>query len=166
MNQPEGYINKGKEHYVYKLNKALYGLRQAPRAWNIRLDRSLKQLGFTKCAQEQAVYTRGEGRSGIIIGVYVDDLLVTGEDPEEIATLKRQMMDEFEMSDLGLLTFYLGIEVAQEGRRMTLKQSAYAKKVLSQFGMAECNATKIPMEPKTQLHKDPEGEPVDATEYR
>ncbi|KAI3435142.1 RRM domain-containing protein [Psidium guajava] len=166
VKQPEGFVVEGKEHCVYKLSKALYGLRQAPRAWNTRLDKSLKRLGFTKCAQDQAVYTRGEGRASLIVGVYVDDLIVTGEDPEEIVLFKQQMMKEFEMSDLGLLTFYLGIEVAQGGNRITLKQSAYAKKVLDQFGMAECNPTKFPMEQKAQLHKDPEGEPVDITEYR
>lgn len=77
MSQPKGYAIKGKEQYVLKLSKALYGLRQAPRAWNIRLDRSLKKLGFTKCASEQAVHKRGVGKDSIILGVYVDDLLVT-----------------------------------------------------------------------------------------
>ncbi|KAG6517847.1 hypothetical protein ZIOFF_021246 [Zingiber officinale] len=76
------------------------------------------------------------------------------------------MMTEFEMSDLGLLSYYLGIEVEQQKSRISLRQSAYAKKILSQFKMADCNATKHPMEPKTQLHKDLEGTPVDATEYR
>ncbi|KAG6470837.1 hypothetical protein ZIOFF_071917 [Zingiber officinale] len=76
------------------------------------------------------------------------------------------MMIEFEMSDLGLLSYYLGIEVEQQKSRILLRQSTYAKKILSQFKMADCNATKHPMEPKTQLHKDLEGTPVDATEYR
>ncbi|KAG6509279.1 hypothetical protein ZIOFF_034672 [Zingiber officinale] len=85
---------------------------------------------------------------------------------EKINKFKQQMMTEFEMSDLGLLSYYLGIEVEQQKSRISLRQSAYAKKILSQFKMADCNATKHPMEPKTQLHKDLEGTPVDATEYR
>ncbi|KAG6467872.1 hypothetical protein ZIOFF_072436 [Zingiber officinale] len=85
---------------------------------------------------------------------------------EKINKFKQQMMTEFEMSDLGLLSYYLGIEVEQQKSRMSLRQSAYAKKILSQFKMADYNATKHPMEPKTQLHKDLEGTPVDATEYR
>ncbi|KAG6513863.1 hypothetical protein ZIOFF_024200 [Zingiber officinale] len=76
------------------------------------------------------------------------------------------MMTEFEMSDLGLLSYYLGIEVEQQKSRILLRQSAYAKKILSQFKMADCNATKHPMEPKTQLHKDLERTPVGVTEYR
>ena len=70
------------------------------------------------------------------------------------------------MSDLGLLHYYLGIEVAQEDDVITIKQAAYAKKVLKKFGMQECNRTKYPMEPRNHLHKDGEGHPVDAMEYR
>lgn len=76
------------------------------------------------------------------------------------------MQGEFEMSDLGLLSYYLGIEVEQGEGGTTLKQTAYAKKVLVQFGMQDCNSTLIPMDPKMQLHKDAEGQEVDATEYR
>ena len=112
------------------------------------------------------MYTRGSTNTRIIVGVYVDDLIVTGEDPVAIKNFKKQMMGEFEMSDLGFLTYYLGIEVEQQKAGITIKQSAYAKKVLDQFGMASCNPVKIPMEQKLQLHKDADGEPIDATEYR
>ncbi|KAG6514647.1 hypothetical protein ZIOFF_025016 [Zingiber officinale] len=126
---------------------------------------SLKELGFKKCNQEHAVYTRGKREASILVGVYVDDLIVTGRSTEGINKFKQQMMIEFEMSDLGLLSYYLGIEVEQQKSRILLRQSAYAKKILSQFQMADCNATKQPMEPKTQLHKDLEGTPIDTTEY-
>jgi hypothetical protein len=129
--QLEGFIKKGQEHLVLKLSKALYGLRQAPRAWNICLDKSLKELGFMRCKQEQAVYTRGRGAEAMIVGVYVDDLIVTGENPARVEAFKKQMMGEFEMNDLGLLSYYLGIEVGQGVNGITLKQTAYAKKVLS-----------------------------------
>ncbi|KAG6518159.1 hypothetical protein ZIOFF_021561 [Zingiber officinale] len=127
---------------------------------------SLRELGFKKCNQEHAVYTRGKREASILVGVYVDDLIVTGRSTEGINKFKQQMMTEFEMSDLGLLSYYLGIEVEQQKSRILLRQSVYAKKILSQFQMADCNATKQPMEPKTQLHKDLEGTPIDATEYR
>lgn len=67
----------------------------------------------------------------MIVGVYVDDLIVTGENPARVEAFKKQMMGEFEMSDLGLLSYYLGIEVGQGVNGITLKQTAYAKKVLS-----------------------------------
>jgi len=98
--------------------------------------------------------------------VYVDDLIVTGEDPAEIKEFKEQMTKEFEMSDLGLLSYYLGIEVGQYRDFTTVKQTSYAKKVLDQFGMGKCNATKFPMDPGTKLHSDKGGHPVNATEYR
>jgi hypothetical protein len=157
---------KGKEHCVLKLSKALYGLRQAPRAWNVKLDKSLKKLNFRRCLSEQAVYTRGIGKNAVILGVYVDDLIVTGGNPEEINLFKKQMMIEFEMTDLGPLGYYLGIEVEQKEDFITVKQSGYAKKVLEQFGMSECNSTKLPMEPGCKLNADKGGQPVNPTEYR
>ncbi|KAG6469829.1 hypothetical protein ZIOFF_070760 [Zingiber officinale] len=126
---------------------------------------SLEELGFKKYTQEHAVYTRDEGEASILVGVYVDDLIVTGSSTEKINKFKQQMMTKFEMSDLGLLSYYLGIEVEQQKSQILLRQSAYAKKILSQFKMADYNATKHPMEPKTQLHKDLEGTPVEAMEY-
>ncbi|KAF0924771.1 hypothetical protein E2562_014570 [Oryza meyeriana var. granulata] len=96
----------------------------------------------------------------------MDDLIVTGQDFSAITEFKRQMMAQFEMSDLGLLHYYLDIEVAQGDGGITIKQATYAKKVLEQFGMSECNPTKFPMELRTQLHKDGEGHPADAMEYR
>jgi hypothetical protein len=135
VSQPEGYTVKGKEQLVLKLSKALYGLRQAPRAWNVGLDKSLRNLNFRRCLSEQAFYTRGTGEDAIIIGVYVDDLIVTGGNPKEIDAFKKQMMTEFEMTDLGLLSYYLGLEVEQKADSITIKQGSYAKKVLEQFGM-------------------------------
>ncbi|KAG6501318.1 hypothetical protein ZIOFF_041197 [Zingiber officinale] len=126
----------------------------------------LEELGLEKCTQEHVVYTRGEGEASILVGVYVDDLIMTGSSAEKINKFKQQIMIEFEMSDLGLLSYYLEIEMEQQKSQIFLRQSAYAKKILSQFKMTDCNATKHPMEPKTQLHKDLEGTPVDATEYR
>jgi hypothetical protein len=101
VSQPEGFVKNGQDKMVLKLRKALYGLKQAPRAWNVKLDGSLRKLGFKKCVSEPAVYTRGEGLSALILGVYVDDLIINGGDPREIGVFKVQMTSEFEMSDLG-----------------------------------------------------------------
>jgi hypothetical protein len=151
---------------VFKLSKALYGLKQAPRAWNVKLDKSLKKFGFSKCLSEQAVYIRGAGTDAVILGVYVDDLIVTGGNLAKVKLFKTEMMTEFEMTDLGLLSYYLGIEVDQRDDFITVKQSGYAKKVLGQFGMQDCNSTKVPMEPGNKLDADKGGVPVDSTEYR
>lgn len=111
VKQPEGFERRNEEGKVYKLSKALYGLRQAPRAWNACLDQYLKKLGFMRCSLDYSVYTRKKQGRILIIGVYVDDLLVTGSCPNDVKEFKQEMRAKFEMSDLGLLTYYLGIEV-------------------------------------------------------
>jgi hypothetical protein len=91
----------GNEDKVLHLCKALYGLRQEPRAWNAKLDDSLSALGFERCPSEHAVYRRGTGNTLLLMGVYVDDLIVTGVDTAEIDRFKQQMTKTFRMSDLG-----------------------------------------------------------------
>jgi hypothetical protein len=166
VKQPPGFVKRGEEHKVLKLHKALYGLRQAPRAWNIKLDRTLISLGFEKSPLEHAMYKRGQGRDRLLVGIYVDNLLITGADEEEIAKFKLQMKELFKMSDLGLLTYYLGIEVQQKLGEITLCQEAYAKRILENCGMEDCNPTQVPMEPRLKLSKKSEAPAVDATEYR
>ena len=166
VSQPKGYVKAGQETKVYRLLKALYGLRQAPRAWYAQLNKCLLRLGFVKCPYEHAVYTRREGSETLILGVYVDDLLITGTNIANIVSFKKQMAREFDMTDLGTLSYYLGLEVEQRKGSIKLKQTAYAKKVLEKTGMSECNPVKYPMEHKIQLTKDEGGEPVDPTQFK
>lgn len=102
----------------------------------------------------------------MIVGVYVDDLLVTGSCPNTVKMFKKDMSTKFEMSDLGLLTYYLGIEVNQHEEGVSLKQEAYAKALLDKTRMKACNSTRAPMENKLKLRKKEAGELVDPTEYR
>jgi hypothetical protein len=111
VTQPAGFVVNGAEHKVLKLKKVLYGLRQAPRAWNAKLDGSLLSLGFRKSTAEHGVHVRGTGEEKLIVGVYVDDLIITGH--HGIHKFKDQMKKLFKMSDLGLLSYYLGLEVKQ-----------------------------------------------------
>nr|GEZ42953.1 ribonuclease H-like domain, reverse transcriptase, RNA-dependent DNA polymerase [Tanacetum cinerariifolium] len=151
---------------VYKLIKALYGLRQAPRAWNVKLDQTLKSLDFKRCNLEQAIYTRRSKTSTLIVGVYVDDLIITGTLRKEIDVFKSQMKEKFEMSDLGLLAYYIGIEVTQTGEEITIKQTGYITKILKETSMMDSNDAKIPMDPGTKLVKAEDGNSVDTTCYR
>jgi hypothetical protein len=101
-----------------------------------------------------------------VVGVYVDDLLIAGPLDVDINMFKAEMQERFRMSDLGLLTYYLGIEVRQDDHGISLCQSSYARRLLEKTGMAGCNPACTPMEPRLQLSKkSAEGE-VDATEYR
>jgi hypothetical protein len=94
VKQALGFAVKGAEHKVLKLRKALYGLRQAPRAWNTKLDATLGELWFTWCATEHALYTRRREEE-LVVGVYVDDLIVTGVRATDIDNFKREMAARF-----------------------------------------------------------------------
>jgi hypothetical protein len=129
VQQPLGFV-LGSGDKVLKLKKALYGLRQAPRAWNAKLDKELIALGFVKSKLELVVYRRSSKNSFLLMGVYVDDLIISGPNVSDIKQFKSEMKKKFSMSDLSLLSYYLGIEVKQGDGGITLSQSSYAVKIL------------------------------------
>jgi hypothetical protein len=106
VHQPAGFIKEGSEHKVFRLKKALYGLHQVPRACYAKLDSTLTELGFSKSPSEPDIYTRFKG-SQLVVGVYVDDLIVTGGLSNGINEFKAEMASLFKMSNLGLLRYYL-----------------------------------------------------------
>ena len=166
VSQPEGFEKKEHEKKVYRLNKALYGLRQAPRTWNNKLNQILMELGFSKCTKEPSVYRKTIKGDLLVVAVYVDDLFVTGTSKKLINDFKRGMASKFDMSDLGRLTYYLGMEVVQDDQGITLNQRQYAKKILENTGMDKCNSVQAPMELGLCLSKAEEEREIDATDYR
>lgn len=108
-------------------------------------------MGFIRSAEEHAVYRRGSCKSLILVGVYVDDLIICRLDSSEVATFKQQTKKSFNMSDLGLLSYYLGLEVKQKPGEITICQSAYAKKIVEILVMKDCNPVDTPMEQHTKL---------------
>ena len=166
VSQPEGFVIKGKETKVYKLRKALYGLRQAPRAWNEKLNNVLHELNFKRCLKEPSLYRKEEHGCLLIVAVYVDDLLVTGSNMDMIVGFKRDMATKFDMSDLGKLSYYLGIEVTQRKECIVLSQEKYAAKIVEEAGLKECNAVHIPMDTGLKLCKAEEEASVDEMDYR
>jgi hypothetical protein len=166
VHQPAGFVDSKNPGKVLKLKKALYGLRQAPRAWNAKLDASMVSLGFERRRHDHALYRRSDGDEFLIVGVYVDDLIITGTSAKTIDCFKSQMHELFQMSDLGLLSYYLGIEVTQEDDRITMSQSSYAKKIVQVAGMENCNSCHVLMENRLKLRKLIEGEVIDASLYR
>jgi transposase InsO family protein len=115
VEQPPGYVKKGDEHKVYKLKKALYGLKQAPRAWYSHIESYFTKEGFEKCPHEHSLFIKtNEGGKVLIVCLYVDDLIFTGNDEHMITVFKKSMMLEFDMSDLGRMRYFLGIEVLQD----------------------------------------------------
>lgn len=151
---------------MYKLRKALYDLKQASRAWNIKLNKILVGLNFHRCSEEPPLYKRQDKTSLLIVVVYVDDLLITGSSLSAINDFKKSMAIEFEMSDLGKLAYYLGIEVHQFDGGITLRQSQYAMKLLEESGKVSCNLTHAPVDFNVKLSKSPAKKNVDETEYK
>ncbi|XP_074352885.1 uncharacterized protein LOC141692040 [Apium graveolens] len=166
VSQPKGYVKPGHEAKVYKILKALYGLCQVPRVWYSQLNKCLLHLGFIKCPYEHVVYTRKAANDFLIVGVYVDDLIITGTTISAIVKFKGEMRHEFDMTDLGKLSYYLGLEVEQASGCIQIKQMTYAKKVLQKAGLSECNSVKYLMELKLQIDADKNGEDVNSTQYK
>lgn len=123
-------------------------------------------MGFKRCPSEHAVYTRKDGEDYLIVAIYVDDILVTGNSVQMIDRFKREMNQKFDMTDMGKLKYYLGMEVEQEKGCIKLKQTGYAKKLIEKAGMKGCNPTKYPMDPKELIDKDEGGKAVNVTEYK
>ncbi|XP_062186705.1 uncharacterized mitochondrial protein AtMg00810-like [Phragmites australis] len=111
------------------------------------------------------MYRRGHGDSLLLLGVYVDDLIITGSAEAEINRFKEEMKAMFRMSDLGLLSFYLGIEVQQSSSGITLCQAHYAKRILEMAGMQDCNPAHTPIEEWLKLSRDSTATEVDITQY-
>ena len=139
---------------MMRQKKALYGLKQAPWARYTKLGKCLRSLDFTISSQEHAVYFKRSGTSRLIIGVYVDDLIITRTENHQIKNFKAQMKNKFEMSDLGLLTSYLRIEVTQESGKILLSQMSYALRILEQSGISECNPAHTPLESRCKFEKE------------
>ena len=112
------------------------------------------------------MYRSRENDQLLLVAVYVDDLLVTGTSMDTITEFKRRMSNKFEMSDLGKLTYYLGIEVCQHEQGITLNQERYAKKILSETKMDECNDVQIPMDQGLRLSKASNEKNIYEKEYR
>jgi hypothetical protein len=129
-----GYEEGSKAYHILDLGTqrvrmVLYGLRQAPRAWNAKLDSTLKRMGFMPCPHEAAIYWQGNEENALLVGVYVDDLVITGAKDVEVAAFKEEMKAILQMSKLGHLS-YLGIEVHQGDSGIILRQTAYAKRIV------------------------------------
>lgn len=113
MQVPEGFTRRGESLKVCKLHKSLYGLKQAPRQWNKKLTKSLLQMGFQQSHFDYSLFTKKADSDLIVILVYIDDLLITGNNPSLLSQTREGLLNQFKMKDLGELKFFLGIEFAR-----------------------------------------------------
>jgi hypothetical protein len=166
MEQPTGLEDGSTK--VCKLNRAIYGLKQAPRVWYNTLSEFLQQLGFEPLDADASVFHK----KGVIIAIYVDDLLITGRDRTEIDALKDALKKRFQMSDLGPVNFYLGMTVTRDrpNRTLRLGQKSYLTKILRDFGMEDCKTSVTPMDANgsnlVSAPKDYMASSVDTKEYQ
>eukprot|EP00253_Pinus_taeda_P009234 PITA_09234 len=140
VEQPPGYEVEGQEHKICKLKKALYGVKQAPRAWYSRIYAYLIENGFDKCDGEPTLYIKENDGKILIIVLYVDDLIFISNDASLIDDFKAVMKNEFEMTDLGFLRYFLGIEVDQSENGVFISQVKYVEVVLKRFNMQNSKA--------------------------
>ena len=166
VEQPEGFVKKGEEEKFYRLKKALYGLKQALRAWYNRIKAYFIREEFDRCSSGHTLFTKSKGGKLLIVSLYVDDLIFIGNDRIMCDEFKNSMMLEFDMSDLGEMKHFLGIEVKQCVDGIFICQRRYAKDVLARFGMEDSNAVKNPIVPGTKLRKDEGGIRVDETLFK
>jgi hypothetical protein len=166
VEKPEGFQLIDKNDYVCRLKKALYGLKQAPRAWYYRLDKYLHQQGFKKGMTDRNLYIKAEGNDLLIIVVYVDDIIFGSNIELMSKKFAVAMQQEFEMSMLGELSFFLGLQIHQSERGIFISQSKYLKEILKKFGMENCALVSTPMTTSCKLNKDDDAPEIDQTMYR
>nr|GFB47888.1 hypothetical protein [Tanacetum cinerariifolium] len=151
---------------VYKLKKALYGLKQAPRAWYNELSKFLLQNHFFKGTIDPTLFIRRFQDDILVVQVYVDDIIFGSTHPRYIQLFFDLMKSRFEMSMMGEMTFFLGLQVNQFPCGIFINQSKYVLEILKKYGMESCDPIGTPMEIKDKLDLDQNGTPVDATKYR
>jgi transposase InsO family protein len=165
VDQPPGFEVQEHPAKVYRLKKALYGLKQAPRAWYNRIDTYLIKSGFNRSQNEPTLYTKTDQHGKIlIVCLYVDDMIYTGN--LELTDFKHAMQSEFEMTDLGIMKYFLGIEVHQSAKGIFVCQQKYAADIIKRFRMEGCNPAETPIPLGTKLSKNDEGPTVDSTLYK
>ena len=145
MKQPEGFIEKGNESKVCKLNRAVYGLKQSSRAWNHRVDQVLLKLEFKKSVYEPCLYIKRDGNLLTIIALYVDDFLLFSNDSRSTELLKSQLMTEFRIKDLGEVRQFLGMRIKRDENSICLDQEQYIDQLLKKFNMQDCKSVGTPL---------------------
>ncbi|GJS09671.1 retrovirus-related pol polyprotein from transposon TNT 1-94 [Tanacetum coccineum] len=164
--QPPGFIDFQKPDHVYKLKKALYGLKQAPKAWYDRLKAFLIKHEYKMGMVDNTLFTKKRSLNLIIVQIYVDDIIFGSTCQDMCDDFAKIMHDEFEMSMMGELNFFLGLQIKQMEDGIFFNQSKYIKEMLRKFGLEDSKPIKTPMSSDTKLTKDEECESVDSTKYR
>jgi hypothetical protein len=155
MTQPEGFVSSVGPNKVCRLQKSIYGLKQASRSWNICFDETIKKFDFIKNEEEPCVYKKVSGRAIIFLLLYVDDILLIGNDVSMMQSVKVWLSKNFSMKDLGEASYILGIKIYRDrsNRMLGLSQSRYIDTVLKRFNMEGSKHGYLPMSHGINLSK-------------
>ncbi|KAL4583270.1 hypothetical protein LXL04_007838 [Taraxacum kok-saghyz] len=166
VEQPPGFVNEKFPEHCYILDKAVYGLKQAPRAWYETLTKFLKQSNFKQGAVDPTLFRKKVGDHLMMVQIYVDDIIFGSTDPKLTVEFKALMETKFEMSSMGPINFFLGLNVVQNSAGVFINQEAFTKKLLTKFGMTGGSKAKVPMAFGTKLKPSLDEPAADQTLYR
>ncbi|KAM0070581.1 putative RNA-directed DNA polymerase [Helianthus debilis subsp. tardiflorus] len=166
MEAPPGFNENFKPGEIYRLKKSLYGLKQSPRAWFGRFTLAMKKYGFKQSNSDHSLFLKRRDNLVTCLIIYVDDMILTGNDEEEMTTLKDNLFAEFEMTDLGRLKYFLGIEVLRSKQGIFICQKKYILDFLAEIGMIECKPAETPMMVNHGLHMEDGAELADKERYQ
>jgi hypothetical protein len=151
MKQPPGFVNAEFPSYHCKLDKALYELKQAPRAWYSCLSDKLQSLGFLSSKADISLFQYHKGSITIVLLVYVDDIIVASSSSAVMEALLGDLKSDFALKDLGPLHYFLGIEVNYIADGLYLSQTKYTTDLLKRAGMLACKSAPTPLSPTGKL---------------
>ncbi|GKA33834.1 retrovirus-related pol polyprotein from transposon TNT 1-94 [Tanacetum coccineum] len=164
VNQPDGFVNPHHPDKVYRLKKALYGLKQDPKAWYDELSNFLVSKGFSKGSIDPTLFITKKGEDILLVQIYVDDIIFGSTNPKLSKKFEKLMHSKFEMSMMGELKFFLGIQIHQSPHGIFINQAKYAQEILKKHGMTSCDTVGNPMATKP-LDAHLSETPVDQTKY-
>ena len=166
VSQPPGFEDPNFPNHVYYLLKALYGLKQAPRAWYDTLSQFLLENHFTRGTVDKTLFFRIFNGSSILVQIYVDDIIFGSTDENLCKKFAKLMHSKFEMSMMGELNYFLGLQVKQVQNGIFISQTKYIFDLLKKFDLVECSPAKTPMPTATKLELNTKEKCVDISSYR
>jgi hypothetical protein len=166
VEQPPGFKDYKKPNHVYKLKKTLYGLKQAPRAWYERLRDFLLSKGFIMGKVDTTLFTKKIGKDLFMLQIYVDDIVFGSTNQGYCDEFGKMMANEFEMSMIGELSYFLGLQIKQLKNSTFVSQGKYTKDMRKKFGMEDAKGISTPMETNGSLDSDTSGNMVEQKMYR
>ncbi|GKA37879.1 zinc finger, CCHC-type containing protein [Tanacetum coccineum] len=166
VSQPPGFVDPDHPTKVYKVVKALYGLHQAPRAWYATLSTFLEKHGYKRGTIDKTLFIKRDKKDIMLVQVYVDDIIFGSTNKSWCDEFEALMQSRFQMSSMGELTFFLGLQVKQNKGGIFISQDKYVAEILKKFDLVNVKAAITPMETKLPLTKDEEAFDVDVHLYR